>query len=251
MIQKTDTFLRINRVCAKGMFVLMRTKIDELKEKAKTTIISKILGEKDDKKIEPYKGDNAFYSSSDEEYEEFLKNLNIITADAKDDKEVFSVDNTQSFKLSQKKQESTLPKDTNEQCDDTSDDDLTKYQNTDDDKIFTIMTSIERLTNIVENNDIRREHTLDKVLNELSNLKQEIEEVKKEQLKIQNNVSPITKVSDSVFDIKNTQQTTKNSITNLEASFNRMKNKYIACITLLSVLSFIIIALQVLNLLSL
>ncbi len=230
----------------------MRTKIDELKEKAKTTIIGKILGEKDDKKIEPYKGDNAFYSSSDEEYEEFLKNLNVITADTKDDKEVFSVDNTQSFKLREKNQESAPTTDVQKQCkENAEDEELTKYQNADDDKIFTIMTSIERLTNIVENNDIRREHTLDKVLNELGNLKQEIEEVKKEQLKIQNNVSPITKVSDSVFDIKNTQQVTKNSITTLEASFNRMKNKYIACITLLSILSFIIIALQVINLLSL
>ncbi len=229
----------------------MRTKIDELKEKAKTTIIGKILGEKDDKKIEPYKGDNAFYSSSDEEYEEFLRNLNVITADTKDDKEVFSVDNTQSFKLREKNQEDALPKDAPKPCDDNAEEELTKYQNADDDKIFTIMTSIERLTNIVENNDIRREHTLDKVLNELAGLKQEIEEVKKEQQKIQNNVSPITKVSDSVFDIKNTQQATKNSITTLEAAFNRMKNKYIACITLLSILSFIIIALQVINLLSL
>ena len=74
------------------MFVLMKTKIEELKEKAKTTIIGKILGEKDDKKIEPYNGENAHYSSSDEEYAEFLKNLNIITADTKDDKDVFSVE---------------------------------------------------------------------------------------------------------------------------------------------------------------
>ncbi len=227
----------------------MRSKIDELKEKAKTTIIGKILGEKDDKKIEPYKGDNAFYSSSDEEYEEFLKNLNVITADAKDDKEAFSVENenTQSFKL---KKESDLQTETKSECNDNAEDEeIIKYAN--DDRIFSIMTSIERLTNIVENSDIRREHTLDKVLNELGTLKQEIEEVKKDQLKIQNNVSSITKVSDSVFDIKNTQQTTKNSISGLEMSFNKMKNKYIACITLLSILSFIIIALQVINLLSL
>ncbi len=231
----------------------MKTKIEELKEKAKTTIIGKILGEKDDKKIEPYNGENAHYSSSDEEYAEFLKNLNIITADTKDDKDVFSVESTQSFKLSKDNKADNSPsyEDNKEQGqDDTSEDDATKYVNINDDKIFTIMTSIERLTNIVENSDIRREHTLDKVLNELGNLKQEIEDVKKDQLKIQGNVAGINKVSDSVFDLKNAQQSAKVSITGLEASFNKMKNKYMTCLTLLSILSFIIIALQILNLFS-
>ena len=230
----------------------MMTKIDELKEMAKTKIIGKILGDKSSEKIEPYNGENATYSSSDEEYEEFLKNLNVITSNSNENSEVFSVEDTHSFKLKKEEKNEVVdtPKEENTPTEEDDEDIPTRYMSAADDKIFTILTNVERLTNIVENNDIRKEHTLDKLLNELGSIKKEIEEVKKDQQKIQNNVSDINKVSDSVFDLKNAQQSAKNSINALETAFNRMKNKYITCITLLSILCFIIIALQVLNLIS-
>lgn len=241
----------------------MKTKIDELKEKARMKIIGKVRQEKTDDVIEPYDGENATYTSNDEDYAEFLKNLNIITSDSEKEpvNEAVSVEDTMSFKIKRSipKQEEKSETETEiayeepeiqKQENDVADNMQTKYVSMNDDKLFTLTTSVERLTNIVENSDIRREHTSDKMQRELEAIKSELNLLKTENEKLRNNVSDLTKVSDSVFDLKNTQQGTKASMLNLETGFNRLKKKFVACMTLLSILGFIIIALEILNLLS-
>lgn len=60
----------------------------------------------------------------------------------------------------------------------------------------------------------------------------------------------VSKLNDSVFDLKNAQMNTRNSIDSLETSFSRLKRKMTAGITVLSILSAVLIVLEVLNLLS-
>lgn len=67
---------------------------------------------------------------------------------------------------------------------------------------------------------------------------------------VQQTVNGVSKLTDSVFDLKNTQLNTKKSIEDLEMSFNRLKKKCVLGITILSILAAISIALQVVTLLS-
>lgn len=60
----------------------------------------------------------------------------------------------------------------------------------------------------------------------------------------------VSKLNDSVFDLKNSQMNTRNSIDALETSFLKLKRKMTVGITIISVLSAVLIVLEVLNLLS-
>lgn len=60
----------------------------------------------------------------------------------------------------------------------------------------------------------------------------------------------VSKLNDSVFDLKNTQMNTRNSIDTLSASFSRLKRRMTAGVTVISILSAVLIVLEVLNLLS-
>ena len=211
--------------------------------------LEKILGDKTQEKIKPYEGET--YSSTDEEYAEFLENLNIIN----DGKETSG--DTMKFRISRKEPsvevvQTEEPEPEEKVAEESESHDFMPkmYMSATDDKLLSISSSVERLTNIVENNDIRKEHILDKVLDELSSISSQLAEIKSAQDRLRNNISEMSKVGDSVFDLKNTLQSTKNSMINLETAFSRLKKKFISCITLLSVLSFLIIILQILNLFS-
>lgn len=69
-------------------------------------------------------------------------------------------------------------------------------------------------------------------------------------VEIKQTVVSVSKLNDSIFDLKNAQINTKNSIAELETGFIKLKRKCIASVTILSILSAIIIALEILQLLS-
>lgn len=60
----------------------------------------------------------------------------------------------------------------------------------------------------------------------------------------------VSKLNDSIFDLKNHQMNTRNSMDALEKSFSVLRKKTIAGITVISILSAVLIVLEVLNLLS-
>lgn len=63
-------------------------------------------------------------------------------------------------------------------------------------------------------------------------------------------VVSVSKLNDSIFDLKNAQVNTKNSVAELEAGFVKLKRKCVAGVTILSILSAITIALEVVQLIS-
>lgn len=63
-------------------------------------------------------------------------------------------------------------------------------------------------------------------------------------------LSGVNKLSDSIFDLKNSQINTKNSLSDLELSFRRLKKKMTAGIVIISIISAVIAVLEVINLLS-
>lgn len=67
---------------------------------------------------------------------------------------------------------------------------------------------------------------------------------------IRQSVGSVSKLNDSVFELKNNQLNTRNAVSNLETAFARLKKKCILGVTVVSILSAIIIALEIVNLLS-
>ena len=67
---------------------------------------------------------------------------------------------------------------------------------------------------------------------------------------VRQSVGSVSRLNDSVFDLKNTQLNTKNAVSNLELAFGRLKKKCVLGITVMSILSVIIIALEILLMLS-
>lgn len=77
-----------------------------------------------------------------------------------------------------------------------------------------------------------------------------IKSVGEEITEIRQSIGAVARLNDSIFDLKNTQLNTKNSISNLETAFARLKKKCILGVTVLSILSAIIIALEIFSMLS-
>lgn len=67
---------------------------------------------------------------------------------------------------------------------------------------------------------------------------------------ISNALGSVSKLNDSIFDLKNSQMNTKNSLSELESSYAKLKRKMTAGVTIISILSAIIVILEVINLLS-
>ena len=67
---------------------------------------------------------------------------------------------------------------------------------------------------------------------------------------ILNSLASISKLNDSIFDLKNAQMNTKNSLADLEAAFSKLKKKMTASITIISALTAVIAILEIINLLS-
>lgn len=81
-------------------------------------------------------------------------------------------------------------------------------------------------------------------------VQESVKSIGEEITEIRQSITSISRLNDSVFDLKNTQLNTKNSISNLETAFARLKKKCVMGVTVLSILSAIIIALEVFLILS-
>ena len=82
------------------------------------------------------------------------------------------------------------------------------------------------------------------------NLEGHLSAIERKLAEISNAVSGVNKINDSIFDLKNSQINTRNSINELEISFKKMKKKMISGITVISVITAIVAVLEIINLLS-
>lgn len=67
---------------------------------------------------------------------------------------------------------------------------------------------------------------------------------------ISNSLGSVSKLNDSIFDLKNSQMNTKNTLSDLETSYAKLKRKMTAGVTIMSILCAIVVILEVMNLLS-
>ncbi|MGN0181135.1 MAG: hypothetical protein ACI4DP_01785 [Candidatus Ornithomonoglobus sp.] len=67
---------------------------------------------------------------------------------------------------------------------------------------------------------------------------------------LNNSLASVSKLNDSIFDLKNSQMNTKNSLGELQSAFFKLKKKMTAGVTIISILTAVIAVLEVLNLLS-
>ncbi len=67
---------------------------------------------------------------------------------------------------------------------------------------------------------------------------------------IKQTVSWVSKLNDSVFDLKNTQLNTKNALSDMETSVSKLKKKCVLGVTVLSILSAVVIVLEIVLMLS-
>ncbi len=97
-------------------------------------------------------------------------------------------------------------------------------------------------------NDISDEVKALRLSNE--NLEGHIVAIERKLSEISNSVSGVNKINDSIFDLKNSQINTRNSINELEIAFKKMKKKIISGITVISIITAIVAVLEIINLLS-
>lgn len=97
----------------------------------------------------------------------------------------------------------------------------------------------------VQDNERMKEHQ-----DNYSEIKASVEEISKSVSEVKQAFNSISKLNDSVFDLKNTQLNTKNTISDLESSFVKLKKKCVLGVTVLSILSAIVIVLEVVLMLS-
>lgn len=281
---------------------------------------------KKDINIESYDGQDAFYSGTDEEYEEFLKNADI----KNDGGEAEPVENTQKINLNEtiniqsvidkfkktaggiessakKLKDSVVnrmdvlksKKDDNEQ--ETEDNSKDTIEDKSEEESITdklknsvkssMNTSVQKLDELKDSarsisempdrfDDVeikiqRVSETaaaLSGKLNEISEKLGAMEVQDKERMRnheqnysdikhtvdavgtnvseIKQAVNAVSKLNDSVFDLKNTQLNTKKAISDLEISFARLKKKCVLGVTVLSILSAIVIVLEIILMLS-
>lgn len=82
------------------------------------------------------------------------------------------------------------------------------------------------------------------------NLEAHIVVIERKLSEISNAVSGVNKISDSIFDLKNSQINTRNSISELEVAFRKMKKKMVSGITVISIITAIVAILEIINLIS-
>ncbi len=97
-------------------------------------------------------------------------------------------------------------------------------------------------------NDISEEVKALRLSND--NLEGHIVAIERKLSEISNAVSGVNKINDSIFDLKNSQINTRNSINELEVAFKRMKKKMVSGITVISIITAIVAVLEIINLLS-
>ncbi len=253
-----------------------------------------------DEKIESYEGQDAFYSGTDEEYEEFLKNADIKMNDGE---EAEAVANTQKINLNEtiniqsvidkfkktaggiessakkikdsvvskmdafkvKKEDETDAEtveqetETTERTEKQEEVSVVKTVKCDgiEEKIQTLcdevsslsakMKDISSMLDVIEVQSQQRmkEHDLN-----CADIKQAVEEMGSGVNEIRQAVNSVSKLNDSLFDLKNTQLNTKKALSDIETSFVRLKKKCVLGVTVLSILSAIVIVLEIILMLS-
>ncbi len=86
--------------------------------------------------------------------------------------------------------------------------------------------------------------------NNISSLKKSVGELKERITELVQTTSGVSRVSDSVFDLKNAQINMKKSIDSTELTIKQLKKKLHTSVAVLSILSVLIIALQIIAILS-
>lgn len=276
---------------------------------------------KKDMNIKSYEGQDAFYSGTDEEYEEFLKNSEV---DVNEGSEAEPVANTQRINLNEtiniqnvidkfkktagdigsgakslkdtvvNKMDIFKVKKETDKADET-DKDVTDDDNDEEtmtDKIkFSVKSSAQKIDEIKEdveaiskmpkrvddfdlklqlvgNSMTQLSDKINALSEKLSNIENQMNDDKKNteqnysEIKeavsavntgvndIKMTVNSVAKVNDSIFDLKNTQLNTKNAVSDLETAFARLKKKCVLGVTVLSILSAIVIILEIVLMLS-
>ena len=83
-----------------------------------------------------------------------------------------------------------------------------------------------------------------------SDIKEAVEAVSAGVSEIKQAVNSVSRLNDSLFDLRNTQLNTKNAVSDLETAFARLKKKCVLGVTVLSILSAIVIVLEIVLMLS-
>ena len=109
--------------------------------------------------------------------------------------------------------------------------------------IKALCESIKKTTEITEKNNTSIAALSD-------NLEEAIMDINKKLGDISSSISGVNKINDSIFDLKNSQINTKNTLGELDTSFKRLKKKMNAGIIILSIISAIVAVLEIINLLS-
>lgn len=266
---------------------------------------------KKDMNIMPYDGQDAFYSGTDEEYEEFLRQaserVNFINADTEPE----SVDNTQRINLNEtinlqnvidkfkktagdigqgaktfkdsvvNKMDKFMAKkpETEEETGYAEYEESSPsfapmpeppvrkvqqtYEKTNADRadtnkemklvnsaISSVSKQIDALAEQIAELESRLSAKNDEKQDAADDMAEDIKNLGSGISDIRQSVGSVAKLNDSIFDLKNTQLNTKNSVANLEIAFGRLKKKCVLGVTVVSILSAITIALEILLMLS-
>lgn len=110
-------------------------------------------------------------------------------------------------------------------------------------KLDNLEKQLEALTNKISDTQNENDTSVQDMADEIKAIGMGIADVRQ-------SVGSVSRLNDSVFDLKNTQLNTKNAVANLETAFIRLKKKCVLGITVMSILSAIIIALEILLMLS-
>lgn len=108
------------------------------------------------------------------------------------------------------------------------------------DEIKAELTAIHKL---VENADLDTHDSFNSVTAKLNNSEKKAE-------KLINSLSGVSKLNDSIFDLKNSQMNMRNTLADLEESFYSLKRKMTTGVLLISIIAAIIAVLEIINLLS-
>ncbi len=228
---------------------------------------------KNDINIESYDEQDAFYTGTDEEYQDFLKNADIEinegepvertqkinlnetiniqsvierfkkTAGGIKDTVVSKVDGLRSKKEAPAQ---NAPKPAEEMQE--------EQRNTEsavsEINIDKLCEMADELSKKLDELSAKESHRMCDHERNYSDIKRSVNEISTNVADVKQITGSITKLNDSMFDLKNTQLNTKKVISDLITSFTRLKKKCVLGVTVLSILSAIIIVLQIVLMLS-
>ena len=116
--------------------------------------------------------------------------------------------------------------------------------------IDSLSVKLDELAKRIEALSDKMSDTKDENNTSLQGMAEEIKSIGTGIADVRQSVGSVSRLNDSVFDLKNTQLNTKNAVANLETAFIRLKKKCVLGVTVVSILSAIIIALEILLMLS-